>query len=182
MSVRRYRLSRVDYDRAVEAGAFEPDAKLELIDGDLRAMTREETLHSTGMNLVADCLRQAFDADFHVQLRNPLAADDYSEPEPDVTVVTGALRDYRNAHPTWAVPIIEVSNESLRHDRTVKQPLYARCAIPEYRILTLPDARLEIHRDPAEDGYRTITTHAAGERVAPLARPDARIAVGDLLP
>ena len=25
-----YRLSRVEYDRAVEAGAFEPDAKLEL--------------------------------------------------------------------------------------------------------------------------------------------------------
>ena len=28
-----YRLSRVEYDRAVEAGAFEPDAKLELIAG-----------------------------------------------------------------------------------------------------------------------------------------------------
>ena len=41
--------------------------------------------------------------------------------------------------------IAEVSHESLRHDRTVKQRLYARCAIPEYWILALPDARLEIN-------------------------------------
>ncbi len=41
--------------------------------------------------------------------------------------------------------IAEVSHESLRHDRIVKQRLYARCAIPEYWILALPDARLEIN-------------------------------------
>ena len=33
VSIRQYRLSRLEYDRAVEAGAFEPEAKLELIDG-----------------------------------------------------------------------------------------------------------------------------------------------------
>ena len=50
-----YRLSRVEYDRAVEAGAFEPAAKLELIDGDLNARTPEGVGHTTGMDLVADC-------------------------------------------------------------------------------------------------------------------------------
>ncbi len=45
-SICHYRLSRVEYDRAVEAGAFEPDAKLELIDGDLHAMTPEGTSFS----------------------------------------------------------------------------------------------------------------------------------------
>ena len=51
--------------------------------------------------------------------------------------------------------------------------LYARCGIPEYWILALPDARLEVYRDPVEGGYRSITKHAAGDSVAPLARPDA---------
>ena len=77
---------------------------------------------------------------------------------------------------------VEVSSESLHHDRTVKQRLYARCGIPECWILALPDARLEVYRDPADDGYRSVTRHAAGDRVAPLARPDARIVVDDLLP
>ena len=85
------------------------------------------------------------------------------------------MRDYRDAHPTSAVLVVEVSHESLRHDRTIKQRLYARCGIPEYWILALPENRLEVYRDPAGDGYRSVTHHAAGDEVAPLARPDARI-------
>ena len=96
--------------------------------------------------------------------------------------MTGAMRDYRDAHPTSAVLVVEVSNESLHHDRTVKQHLYGRCGIPGYWILALPAARLEVYREPAEDGYRRVTRHAAGDSVAPLARPDARIVVDDLLP
>ena len=107
---------------------------------------------------------------------------DYSEPEPDVAVVSGPMRDYRDAHPTSAVLVVEVSHESLRYDRTVKQRLYARCGIPEYWLLALTEARLEVYRDPAGDGYQSVASHAAGDEVAPLARPDARIVVGDLLP
>ena len=180
--IRRYPLSRAEYDRAVEGGAFEPEAKLELVDGDLHAMTPEGSRHAVGMNVVADRLRRIFDNGFHVRVQNPLALDDYSEPEPDIAVVRGAMRDYRDAHPTSAVLVVEVSNESLRHDRTVKQRLYARSGIPEYWILALPENRLEVHRDPAEDGYQSVTNHAAGDEVSPLARPHARIAVDDLLP
>ena len=181
-SVCHYRLSRVEYDRAVEAGAFEPEAKLELIDGNLHAMTPEGTAHTTGMHLIADCLRQVFGSGFFVRIQNPLAVDDYSEPEPDVAVVTGTVRDYRYAHPTSATLVVEISDESLRHDRTFKRRLYARCGIPEYWILALPEARLEIYRDPTGDSYQSLTHHGAGDRVAPLARPDAQIVVDDLLP
>ena len=182
VSICRYRLSRAEYDRAVAGGAFEPDARLELIDGDLNAMTPEGVSHTIGIDLTADCLRRVFGRGFYVRVQHPLAADDYSEPEPDVAVVRGAIRDYARGHPTSAVLVVEVSNESLRYDRTVKPRLYARCGIPEYWILALPEARLEVYRDPAGDGYRSVTNHAAGDKVAPLACPDARIAVADLLP
>ena len=182
VSIRHYRLSRVEYDRAVDAGAFEPDAKLELIDGELHAMTPEGSRHATGIGLVTDQLRRAFGSGFHVRDQHPLAANNHSEPEPDVAVVEGSLRDYRDAHPTSAVLVVEVSHESLRYDRTVKQRLYARCGIPEYWILALPEARLEVYRDPAGEGYQSVTNHAAGDKVAPLARPDAQIVVDDLIP
>ncbi len=78
--------------------------------------------------------------------------------------------------------MVEVSDDSLGRDRSVKQRPYARCGIPEYWIVALPDARLEIYRDPAGDGYRTVLSLGAGETVAPLARPAAAIAVADLLP
>ena len=181
-SICHYRLSRGEYDRAVEAGVFEPAAKLELIDGDLHAMTPQGSRHAIGVNLVADSLRGAFSSGVHLRIQCPLAANDYSEPEPDVAVVTGTIRDYRDAHPTSALLIVEVSDESLHHDRTAKQRLYARCKIPEYWILALPDARLAVYREPAEDGYRTVTIHGTGDFIAPLARPGAQIVVDDLLP
>ena len=42
-------------------------------------------------------------------------------------------------------------------------------------------AALEVHRGPAEDGYRTVTRHGAGDTVAPLAHPDNEVDVADLL-
>ena len=67
-------------------------------------------------------------------------------------MVEGGVRDYRDAHPRTALLIVEVSDDSLRRDRTVKQRLYARCRVPDYWILSLADSHLEIHRDPGEDG------------------------------
>lgn len=177
-----YRLSRAEYDRAVEAGAFEADARLELIDGALLAMTPEGSRHAAVIQLVAARLRHVFDAGFDVRIQHPLAVDEYSEPEPDVAVVPGTIRDYMDAHPTSAVLVVEVSNESLHRDRTLKQRLYAASAIPEYWIVALPDHRLEVYRDPAEDCYRSVTRHPPGDCIAPLARPGREILVDDLLP
>ena len=75
-----------------------------------------------------------------------------------------------------------MSTESLHHDRTVQQRLYARCGIPEYWILALLEAHVEIYRDPADNGCRTVASRGAGDVVAPVARADAPIVVGDLLP
>ena len=182
MPTDQYRLSRAEYDRAVEAGVFALGARLELIDGGLHAMTPEGSRHALGIDLVADCLRRVFGAGFYLRIQHPLATDDYSEPEPDVAVVAGAMREYRDTHPTSAVLVVEVSNESLSHDRTVKARLYARCRIPEYWILALPENCLLVHRDPSDDGYRSVTRHASGSTVTPLGRPDTPIAVDDLLP
>ena len=138
VSICHYRLSRVEYDRAVEAGVFEADAKLELIDGDLHAMTPEGSAIRPAWTSWLTACGECSVSGFTLRIQHPLAADDYSEPEPDVAVVAGKIRDYRDAHPTLAVLIVEVSDESLHHDRTVKQRLYARCGIPEYWVLALP--------------------------------------------
>ena len=177
-----YRWSRETYDRAVEAGVFGPDDRVELIEGQLLAMNPQGSRHSAIVGQAGDVLRDVFGADCSIRTQCPLAAGDDSEPEPDLAVVPGRARDYLDAHPTSALLVVEVSDDSLRRDRILKQRLYARHGIPEYWILALPDARLEVYRDPTPDGYRTLLICRAGQTIAPLARPAATIAVADLLP
>ena len=177
-----HRWSRAEYDRAAVAGVFGPGARLELIDGEILDMTPQGSRHATAFSLVANAVQAAFGPGYYVRMQLPLALADDSEPEPDVAVVEGDVRDYRDTHPRSALLIVEVSDDSLRRDRTVKQRLYARCGVPEYWILSLADAHLEVYRDPAEDGYRTVVVRRAGETVVPLSRPTATIGVGDLLP
>ena len=134
------------------------------------------------MDIVAHHLQRMYGSDFYVRIQHPLTIDDHSEPEPDIAIVRGAAHDYLDGHPTSAVLVVEVSHESLRYDRTVKQRLYARCRIPEYWVLALPENRLEVYRDPAGDAYRSVTRLGAGDQIAPIGRPGQPIAVDDLLP
>ena len=177
-----YRWSRDAYDRAVEAGAFGPDDRIELIEGRLLAMTPQGSRHAAIVNQAGDVLRDAFGASYCFRTQSPLAIGEDSEPEPDLAVVRGRALDYLDAHPTTALLVVEVSDESLRRDRTVKQRLYAGHGIPEYWVLALPDDCLEVYREPAPTGYRSAATLRAGDRIAPLTCPGVAIAVADLLP
>ena len=177
MSICLYRLSRAEYDRAVAAGVFEVDAMLDRIDEDLHAMTPKRSPHTIGTRIRADCLRRLLGPESYPRIQQLLAADDHSEPEPDLAVVPVAMRDYRGAHPMSAVLAVGAPNESLHHDLTLKQYLYARCGILEYWLLDLPTVRIEAYCSLATDRYRCVTTHANGNVVSPPVRPDAQIVV-----
>lgn len=181
-TVETYRWNLDTYDRAVEAGVFGPDDHVELIEGRLVSVTPQGSRHATGIRLANRALGRAFGEHAIVQSQLPLAIAGDSEPEPDLAVIGGEISDYRDVHPSTALLVVEVADDSLAQDRTVKQRLYARCGVPEYWIVAIPDARLEVHRDPAGVGYRDVAVLRAGETVASLARPGAAIPVADLLP
>lgn len=173
----------------IDAGIFEPTERAELIGGEIVVMTPQRSSHATGVRLAQETLRAAFGRGHDVRAQLPLALDPDSEPEPDVAVVSGSPRDYRYAHPTTALLVVEVSDTTLGLDRGRKGALYARAGIAEYWIVNLVDGVLETHRDPDSGSgtqhgwaYRTVQRLGAADTVSPLAAPAARIRVGDLLP
>ena len=173
----------------IDAGVLTTADRVELIDGEIVTMTPQKSRHATAVSLAQRVLGRAFGDDFIVRTQLPLALDPASEPEPDLAVVTGTPRDYRDAHPSTALLIAEVADASLAFDRSVKASLYARAGIADYWLLNLVESILQVHRNPdrAIDTargwrYAAITNHGAGDRVAPLARPDFFVAVADLLP
>jgi Uma2 family endonuclease len=177
-----HRWSRTEYERMAEAGVFEPDERLELIDGEVWQMPPQSTRHFTAIRLVERALSRVFANGFDVRTQGPLAIDGHSEPEPDIAVVEGSARDYATAHPRTAVLVVEVADTSLGFDRIAKKRLYARNGIPEYWILNLGAECLEVYRDPADEDYLAQQTIGRTEVIAPRAAVQFEIAVADLLP
>ncbi|MGE3540711.1 MAG: Uma2 family endonuclease [Candidatus Tectimicrobiota bacterium] len=185
--VRRW--SRKDYDVMIEAGLFPPGTHAELLDGVILEMSPQKSLHATAIRLAEEALREAFGQGYDIRVQLPLALDPDSEPEPDVAVVPGSPRDYRAAHPASAVLIVEVSDTTLTYDRERKGSLYARAGITEYWLVNIPAQRLEMYRRPGLQaeayygwGYEAAHYATAEAHVSPLAAPQARVAVVDLLP
>src|SRR5206468_772316 len=141
------------------------------------------------ISLAQEALRAAVGPEFHVRTQGPLALGTASEPEPDIAIVGGKVRDYRDHHPASAVLIVEIADSSLIYDREDKGSLYARFGIPEYWIINLPEGVIEVYRDPErEEGtrfgwhYWRVDRYRAGDAIVPQTLPAARIPVTDLLP
>lgn len=175
--VRTRRWSRSEYERLVDQGFFQPDERLELVEGQLVVKEPQNTPHVAAIALTADALRAAFGAGWFVRQQFPLALGDWSEPEPDVSVVTGSPRDYPQAHPSRPVLVVEVAESRLSFDRTTKASIW---------IVNLVDRLLEVYRDPERSGrewrYRSVQSVAPDGELSPLAAPGSRIRVADLLP
>jgi Uma2 family endonuclease len=180
VDVRRW--TREEYNQLASAGVLRPDERLELIDGVIYEMTPQNSRHAVSITALQEALRGAFPQGHHIRVQLPLALGLDSEPEPDLAVVRGSWRDYRDGHPTTATLVAEVSDSSSAHDRKRKQSLYARAGIPEYWILDVAAGRLEVYREPAEASYRSRGVLQTGDAVTPLSAPAASIAVADLLP
>lgn len=183
-------LTREEFERAGELGIFRPDERLELIGGEvIRKMSPQKTSHATAIRQAEETLRRAFAAGYDVRVQLPLVLGPHNEPEPDVSVVVGSFKDYRQAHPTTAVLVVEVADSTLRLDRGAKASLYAQGGVADYWIVNLQDRVLEVHREPAAlpdqplgHHYRSITRHPDSAAISPLAAPRVSIAVADLLP
>jgi len=188
-AARLYRFSRRQYGQLLEHGFLDEDDPIELIDGLLLVKEPQSSAHRTGILLVAEALGRAFGDGWFVQVQSPIALGGRSEPEPDVCVVRGSPRDYADAHPRHPALVVEVAQAGLGLARGRKAVGYARAGIADYWILDLVERALEVHRAPARPGparrrwgYLAVDTLDADATIAPLAAPDARIRVADLLP
>ena len=124
-----------------------------------------------------------------MRVQLPLALDDDSEPEPDVSVVRGSLAQADRTLPSRPDLVVEVAESSLTFDRREKASLYARAGVEDYWIVNLVSRVLEVLRDPVADptapyGWRYARTRilTGADVVFPVGAPLSRIPIADLLP
>jgi Uma2 family endonuclease len=146
-----HRYSLDEYHRLIDAGGFDEDERVELLDGLLVSMSPKTPAHERAVRWLAQWLWSAVDTErYEIGVASPLTLGD-SEPEPDVAVLErDAPGQY---HPATAALVVEVAVSSLARDLVAKADLYASADIQEYWVLDLRGRRVVVHREPAVDGY-----------------------------
>lgn len=112
-----------------------------------------------------------------VRKEDPLTLAD-SEPEPDVSVVTGKEEDFQS-HPTTALLVVEVSVSSLNEDREIAD-LYAENQVIEYWIVNGQERCIECYRDPVDGRYQTQLRIAEGSLLESSALPGVSVDIAEL--
>lgn len=183
------RFSRLEYEKLIELGVFQPGEAIELLGGDLVVAEPQGAARYTAIVRTARALQAAFGPTWYVRMQGPIGLDEESEPEPDVAVVPGSVDDYGRAHPSRVALMVEVAENSLAVDRQYKASLYARAGVGDYWIVNLVDRVLEVYREPQADSaavfgwrYARMDALTAAGAVAPLAMPTASLVVSQLLP
>jgi Uma2 family endonuclease len=164
-----HRLSVDEYRRLVQAEVFDEDARLELIDGLLLDMSPKTPAHENVVEWLNGWLSANAPQGWAVRVSSPLSLAT-SEPEPDLALI--APETPRPFHPATAALVIEVASSSLRRDLDYKPAMYARAGIADYWVVDLNGRSVVVHREPLGDGYGSITTVDATERLASRFLPD----------
>lgn len=178
----RYRLTVAAYHQLGGIGVFNENSRVELMNGELITMPPIGEQHAGHLDRVAQhCFQGAF-VKAIVRVQSPIQLDDHSEPQPDLTLLRPREDFYTHSHPRPedVLLLIEVSDSTLRYDREVKVPHYARAGVPEVWILDIAHQRLEIYRRPSADGYRQILYPELQEQIAPVLLPELLFSVEQL--
>lgn len=152
--VTRHRLSVNDYEKMIEVGILQADARVELIDGGIIDMSPISAAHAALVNVLVRHVSQHLSETSLVSCQNPLRLDNESEPEPDLVLLKPRSDCYCEAHPGPAdtLLIIEVADASLSYDLGVKVPLYARAGVPEVWVVEAATRRTDIFRRAEQGG------------------------------
>jgi Uma2 family endonuclease len=165
---RRHRLTVSDYYRMAEVGILAPDARVELIDGDIIDMTPPGSLHAVTVRRLNGILTRAAGDSASVLVQDPVRLSDLSEPQPDLALLRPPDDSYIQHHPGPAdvLLVVEVADTSLRFDRDTKVSLYAVHGIPEMWLVDLRSRQLIRHRAPVQGAYTLVDEPDLGSPLA----------------
>jgi Uma2 family endonuclease len=161
----RWQFTVADFARMVEAGIFAEDDRVELIDGEVRAMSPVGPRHAAIVKRLNALLSRQVAERASVSVQDPIQLTDYSESLPDLAVLRIREDFYADAHPLPAEVffVVEVAETSLAYDREEKIPRYAQELIPEVWLIDVARQTVTQYTQPDGTGYRSEQRLARGQ-------------------
>jgi len=151
----RHPITVDEYYRLAETGALSPEARVELIEGEIVSMSPIGLLHEGIVTQLSEWLASAGGTRALVRVQQSIRLSEHSEPQPDIVIARRRSDYYATSRltPSDTFLLIEVSDSSLHMDRYLKVPLYARHAVPEVWICDLTISEMHVFRSPAQGQY-----------------------------
>jgi len=177
----RFRFTTDEYEQMIATGILTEEDRVELIDGEIIAMSPIGDEHVFVLNSITAQLFEKLSGRAIISVQNPILLSDYSRPQPDVALWRPSNRRTL-AGPDDILLLIEVSDSTLSFDQSVKLPLYAREGIREVWIVNLVGEQIEVYHTPLAGDYRSAESFVPGDVISPQAFQDTAFAVADLLP
>lgn len=174
-----------EYHQMAELGVLKKEDRLELIEGDIVHMAAIGSVHAACVNRLNRLFNKVFPEDILIGVQNPVILDDFSEPEPDLSLLKARKDFYAKRHPTAEdiFLIVEVADSSMQYDQEVKLPLYAQSGIPEVWIIDLNAARIDVytHCTARERRYKFRRSFFSGETVSPSLFPTITLPIDGMI-
>ena len=177
------RFTADEYHRMGQVGILSEDDRVELIDGEIVAMTPIGPRHAACVSRANRALVQAVGDDAIVQPQGSVRLDLYHEPEPDLMLLRPRADFYSTRHPgpSDVLVVIEIADSSIEYDRDVKARVYAESGVAEYWLSDLNANVVWRYLSPAGGAYQVVEPCRRGQSIAPQQLPACVIAVDVLL-
>jgi Uma2 family endonuclease len=168
-----------DYHRMAEAGILTEDDRVELIDGEILAITPIGPRHNAAVNRANRALVTGVGDRAIVQVQGSVRLDRFNEPQPDLVLLRPQHDFYASRLPGPAdiLLIIEIAESSLQYDQEVKTRIYAEAGVPEYWLVNVDQGHVSCFTDARDGAYRNVVRDERDQSLAPASLPECLIPV-----
>jgi Uma2 family endonuclease len=174
-------LKRSEYEALVAFGAF-ANERVELLMGEIAPMSPIGPEHRSVVGLFAERLADAVANRALVLRGHPFAADERSEPQPDLLVIPPD-ENRADRHPERAHMVVEVADSSRFRDLGPKALVYARANVPLYVVVDLVERVIRLHEAPVDGEYRLVRNVLPAEELSIFVGdlPEVAVSLGGLV-
>lgn len=171
-----------EYERMVQADILTAVERVELLNEEIVEMSPIGTRHAACVKRLNQLFSQLLGERALIGVQDPIRLNNYSEPQPDLTLLQPRLDFYATAHPQPenVLLIVEVADTSADYDRQVKIPLYAESGIIEVWLVDLVGQYLKVYRQPSANGYRQVQQLQYNQKIF-IQVPNLEISIYDIL-
>jgi Uma2 family endonuclease len=153
--------------RMVEAGIIDEDERIELIDGEIIAMSPKHNAHEIIKNGMLRSIMRAAPAAVFVGAETTIYFNDTSFLEPDIVMYPSQMLPLE-VRAKDVLLIIEVAETSLSYDKGRKAKLYAELGVAELWVIDAVRKTTRVHRAPLDGEWSSVENLPTA---APLSHP-----------